>query len=150
MNETDGERSEKSEKRGPSSGGGLLQVARRWTRDRTPTVPALVADPTVLLVADVFGAGARIVSTGTPAVWPPSGGCVPSSGPTSPFAAEPPAVPCRVCASSTWHRAGEGWTCGTCHPKPTPPPHLTHHHAPGISRDTVMCPACARSEGPRA
>ena len=30
----------------------------------------------------------------------------------------PPAGPCPVCGGLDWHRAGDGWTCSTCHPVP--------------------------------
>jgi hypothetical protein len=70
--------------------------------------------------------------------------------PINPFAAATPTVPCPLCGESTWHRAGDGWACSTCHPSPSSPDQEAHQHEPGILRDTVRCPACAGPEGPRA
>jgi hypothetical protein len=55
-----------------------------------------------------------------PCVPPNVGAWVPSPlRYVDPYTADPPTVPCPTCGSSTWHRAGDGWTCSTCHPQPT-------------------------------
>jgi hypothetical protein len=41
--------------------------------------------------------------------------------PHNPYGLTPPAVPCRICGGHTWHRAGDGWVCSTCHPAPIAP-----------------------------
>jgi hypothetical protein len=35
-----------------------------------------------------------------------------------PYGPTPPAGPCPACGGLDWHRAGDGWTCSTCHPVP--------------------------------
>src|SRR5262249_13454779 len=35
------------------------------------------------------------------------------------YAPTAPTVPCGTCGGSTWHRAGDGWSCSTCHPVPS-------------------------------
>ena len=35
-----------------------------------------------------------------------------------PYAETKPGVRCPVCRSRDWFRAGDGWTCGVCHPPP--------------------------------
>jgi hypothetical protein len=38
--------------------------------------------------------------------------------PIDPFAAGMPTAQCPCCGALGWHRAGDGWTCGRCHPPP--------------------------------
>jgi hypothetical protein len=38
--------------------------------------------------------------------------------PIDPFAAGMPTAQCLCCGARGWHRAGDGWTCGRCHPPP--------------------------------
>ena len=33
-----------------------------------------------------------------------------------PFGPTKPSVQCPVCGAQDWFRAGDGWTCSTCHP----------------------------------
>lgn len=35
-----------------------------------------------------------------------------------PYGPEPPALACPACGGDRWHRAGDGWSCETCHPPP--------------------------------
>src|SRR5262249_35459240 len=84
-----------------------------------PATPLRLWEPDVQVALEVFP-GAQVIAHNVPAVWPPAGGWVPSSARSvNPYTPEPPSVPCPMCASSTWHRAGDGWTCSTCHPQPT-------------------------------
>jgi hypothetical protein len=34
-----------------------------------------------------------------------------------PFRTTAPKSPCHACKSMDWHRAGDGWACGVCHPR---------------------------------
>jgi hypothetical protein len=78
------------------------------------------ADPGVAIALDVFPDG-RIVAVTQQEVWPPPGAWVPTPTRTiDPYAAEAPTSPCPICGARRWHKAGAGWTCGTCHPKPSP------------------------------
>jgi hypothetical protein len=82
------------------------------------SVVAAETDPGVALALDVFR-GARVVAFSQPAVWPPEGGWIPSSARTiEVYAAEMPTAACRCCRATAWFRAGDGWTCSTCHPVP--------------------------------
>jgi hypothetical protein len=96
----------------------------------TPTQDA-EADSVVAgaaLALDVFR-GARVVAFNQPAVWPPEGGWIPSSARTiDVYAADMPTAACPCCGAPAWFRAGDGWTCETCHPpidatrpRPCPP-----------------------------
>jgi hypothetical protein len=87
-------------------------------REALATEKAAVLDALdlLVLVTDVFGPGVRVVGS-RPPIWPPRGGWIPApSRHVDPYTTTPPSVPCPVCASSTWHRAGQGWTCARCHP----------------------------------
>jgi hypothetical protein len=110
---------------------GTLQVAPRAAlteKDRTAIrehlieVKALVlaaADSDMHRAGDVL-AGAVVVYSG-PLAWPPEGATVPlARGRIDPFAAAAPTVPCPSCRVTSWHRAGSGWACVTCHPAPKP------------------------------
>jgi TubC N-terminal docking domain len=73
-------------------------------------------DP-VAVALEIFGG--QVGADGQPAVWPPEGGYIPGAGrQDGPFSPRPPAGPCPVCGGQSWHRAGDGWTCSTCHPEP--------------------------------
>jgi len=84
-----------------------------------PATPLRLWEPEVQLALEVFP-GARVIAHNVPAVWPPAGGWCPAPARhVDPYTSEPPPVPCLSCAGTTWHRAGTGWTCGTCHPQPS-------------------------------
>jgi hypothetical protein len=70
---------------------------------------------TVADVLDIFP-GARVVQDGQPAVWPPTGGWIPSSA-LDPYTSAPPTGLCSMCRGTSWRWAG-GWTCARCHPAP--------------------------------
>jgi len=81
-----------------------------------PTTPLRLWGRDVMTALEVFP-GAQVIAHHVPAGWPPSGGWIPSSlRRVDPCTAEPPTMPCPSCAGTTWHRAGAGWTCSTCHP----------------------------------
>jgi hypothetical protein len=98
----------------------LTDADRASLRDHLAELKALVrAKASAALVDDVFGPGARVVSCGRPAVWPPDGGWIPSSEHTiDPYAAAAPTVPCPGCGAMMWGLAGSGWCCRRCHPDP--------------------------------
>jgi len=121
----------------------LALLAPNQEPEGSPTEPD--GKMTGATVADAIEAfpGSRVVADKQPAVWPPEGGYVPEEaqrrqderfGPTS------PAGPCPACDEREYHWAGDGWTCSTCHPRPT------------ASRDaTTMYPGphnCAQSSWP--
>jgi hypothetical protein len=81
-------------------------------------------------VVEIFGA-VEVVGIEPAPQWPPAGGFVPAwrriakgrfdvipseTTHTDPYADQAPTVPCPLCATSIWHRAGGGWACATCHP----------------------------------
>jgi len=100
-----------------SIGGALPNLARTHPR-RTDDELAAEADPGVAMALDVFP-GARVVSAGQPASWPPADAWVPTSARTiDVYAAEMPTAACPCCGATAWFRAGDGWTCSTCHPAP--------------------------------
>src|SRR5262245_55009591 len=83
-----------------------------------PTTPLRLWDRDVMIALEVFP-GAQVIAHGVPAVWPPEGGWLPAPlRRVDTYTAAPPMVSCPTCASSTWHRAGSGWTCSACHPSP--------------------------------
>src|SRR5262245_6746466 len=81
-----------------------------------PTAPLKLWEPDVMMALEIFP-GAQVIAHHVPAGWPPPGGWIPSAlRQVDPYTANPPTVPCPTCAGTTWHRAGAGWTCSTCHP----------------------------------
>jgi hypothetical protein len=116
-----------------------------------PAVPQRLWEPDVMTALEVFP-GAQVVAHNVRAVWPPPDGWILSPARrVDSYSTAPPTVACPTCSGSDWHRAGDGWTCGVCHPSPHCSPHQeAHQHEPGILRDTVRCPSCAGPEGPRA
>jgi hypothetical protein len=64
---------------------------------------------------DVFP-GSRVVAIGQLAAWPPEGGYIPGRVHDARFGLTSPAGPCPACDEREYHRAGDGWTCSTCHP----------------------------------
>ena len=81
-----------------------------------PTTPLRLWDRDVMTALEVFQ-GAQVIAHHVPAGSSPPGGWIPSSlRLVDPYTADPPTVPCPTCAGTTWHRAGAGWTCSTCHP----------------------------------
>jgi hypothetical protein len=85
--------------------------------------------PALMAVVEMFGP-VHVEQVAGPRVWPPKGGVVPawrrvrgkhldvipSHDTTLDVYAEQQPDTCPVCAGRDWHRAGAGWTCGTCHP----------------------------------
>jgi hypothetical protein len=115
-------------------------------------VDALAADKEALrTVVETFGS-VEVRVAGRRAPWPPPNGgwdpaerrfrrvspkkvvldILPSEhvvGRVDPYADAMPTIACRWCTGTTWHRAGSGWTCATCHPP-----------VPADLRET--CPIC--------
>src|SRR5262249_34376170 len=103
----------------------LTDGDRAAIREHLAELKALVqaeADPIVAAALTVFP-GARIVSAGQPASWPPADASIPTSARTiEVYAAEMPTAACRCCGATAWFRAGSAWTCSTCHPSPNREP----------------------------
>jgi hypothetical protein len=96
----------------------LLDRARQWASAHPEPQIDASADADAALALEVFP-GARVVAVNQPAVWPPEGGWIPSSASTIDiYATEMPPARCPVCGALAWHRAGNRWTCGVCHPPP--------------------------------
>lgn len=68
-----------------------------------------------------FFPGARVISAGKGAVWPPEGGFVPPAARTyDPHAVESPTVACPLCGAGEWRISGHSWVCGRCCPPAKP------------------------------
>jgi hypothetical protein len=93
--------------RGPKR---LTDLAVHLLDHKTEVLEALnaEADPALGTALDVLPA-AHVVAASQPAV---------SAQTIQPFGPAAPTAACRWCGALAWHRAGNGWTCGACHPPP--------------------------------